>query len=113
MKQKLHFTFTLATVLMSSALRAEENNKWTLDVSLYGLAAGMDGEVGIGPANAQVDFGFDKVWDNLEFGAMGKIRVGYDRWALTTDVIYMGLGASTANGVGLDFDQWVVETTLS
>jgi len=30
--------------------------------------------------------------DNLEFGVMGKVRVGCDRWALTTDVIYLGLG---------------------
>ena len=35
--------------------------------------------------------GFDKIWDNLEFDAMGTLRVGYDRWAFTTDVIYMGL----------------------
>jgi len=103
----------LAAVLWSSpAVGASENKDWTFDFSLYGLAAGMSGEVGVGPANANVDFGFDKVVDNLEFAMMGKVRVGYDRWALTTDVIYMGLGASR-NGASVDLDQWMVEPTLS
>jgi len=112
MKHKLLFTLTLAATLLPSALRAGENDKWTFDVTLYGLAAGMSGEVGVGPLNADVDVGFDKIWDNLEFGAMGKLRVGYDRWAFTTDVIFMGLGASK-NGVSADLDQWVVEPSLS
>jgi hypothetical protein len=72
----------------------------------------MSGNVGIGPVKADVDFGFDKVWDNLEFAAMGTVRVGYDRWALTTDVIYMGLGTSK-NDVIVDMDQWMVEPTIS
>ena len=113
MKHPLLLALLAAALLAGpAALRAEQDNKWTFDVSLYGLAAGMSGDVGIGPVNAPVDFGFDKVWDNLEFAAMGKVRVGYDRWALTTDVIYMGLGASR-NGVSVDLDQWMVEPTIS
>ncbi len=92
-----------ATLLAPPTADAGEANPWTLDASLYGLAAGMSGNVGIGRVNADVDFGFDKVWDNLEFAMMGKIRVGYDRWALSTDVVYMGLGASK-NGVSVDLD---------
>ena len=102
----------LAAALLPSALPAAEADKWTFDVSLYGLAAGMSGDVGIGPVNADVDFGFDKVWDNLDFAMMGKMRVGYERWALNTDVIYMDLGASK-NGVTVDMKQWMVEPSLS
>jgi hypothetical protein len=87
-------------------------SKWTFDFSLYGLAAGMSGEVGIGPVNADVDFGFDKVWNNLEFAMMGTVQVGYDRWTFTTDVVFMGLGASR-NNLTVDMDQWMVEPTLS
>ena len=113
LKNKLLRTLPLAAILLAPPVAgADETNKWTFDVSLYGLAAGMSGSVGIGPVNADVDFGFDKVLDNLEFGMMGKLRVGYDRWALTTDVIYMGLGASR-NGVSVDMDQWMVEPTVT
>ncbi len=102
----------LATALLSPTVRAEEPNKWTFDVTLYGLAAGMSGDVTVKGIPADVDIGFDQIWDNLEFGAMGKVRVGYERWALNADVIYMGLGG-TENGVSVDFDQWVVEPSLS
>jgi hypothetical protein len=112
MKHKILFTLALATALLPPALRADETNRWTFDVTLYLLAAGMSGDVTVRGVPADVDVGFDKIWDNLEFGAMGKVRVGYDRWALTTDVVYMGLGASK-NGVSVDLDQWVVEPTLS
>lgn len=89
-----------------------QTNAWTFDVSLYGLAAGMAGDVTVRGINADVDVGFDKIWDNLSFGAMGKVRVGYGRFALSTDVIYMGLEASK-NGFSTEMDQWVVEPSLS
>ena len=112
MKSTALLLLLAAALLTSPSAGAAEPKKWTFDASLYGLAAGMSGDVGVGPVNAGVDFGFDKVWDNLEFAMMGKVRVGYDRWALTTDVIYMGLGASR-NGVTVDMDQWMVEPTIS
>ena len=71
----------------------------------------MSGGVGVGPVNADVDVGFDEIWDNLEFGVMGKMCIGYDRWSLSTDVIFMGLGGSKVE-VSVDMDQWVVEPTL-
>lgn len=104
---------SLALMLgLTSAVTANaQTSKWTFDATLYGLAAGMSGDVGIGPASADVDAGFDDIMDNLEFGAMGKMRIGYDRWSLSTDVIYMGLGGSKGE-VSVDMDQWVVEPTL-
>lgn len=111
-KPKLLCTLTLATALLPEALRAEERNKWTFDVSLYGLAVGMTGDVAVKGIPADVDFGFDKVWDNLDFGMMGKVRVGYDRWALNADVIYMNLSA-TKHDLTVDLEQWMVEPSVS
>src|SRR5512138_304264 len=94
---------TAEMILLSAALLAapgtqgNEAKEWSLDVSIYGLAAGMTGDIGIGPVNADINAGFDKIWDNLEFGAMGKLRLGYGRWALTTDIIYMGLQGAQNN----------------
>ena len=104
----------LACALLAPATAsvAAETNLWTFDVTLYGLAAGMSGDVTVRGISADLDVGFDTVMENLEFGAMGKVRVGYERWALTTDVVYMGLGASK-NSVSVDMDQWVVEPSLS
>jgi hypothetical protein len=91
MKKKLLITLTVAATLVVPALRAEETNKWTFDITAYGLAASMSGDAVVKGIPANVDIGFDKIWDNLNFGAMGTVRLGYDRWALSTDVIYMDL----------------------
>jgi opacity protein-like surface antigen len=112
MRSKILLSLALAATLLPSNVRASETNAWTFDVTLYGLAAGMSGDVMVKGIPADVDMGFDQIWNNLEFGAMGKVRVGHGRWALTTDVIYMDLGASK-NNVSVDFEQWVVEPSLS
>ncbi len=79
-RRTAHLLLLSAALSAPSATQANETNKWTVDVSLYGLAAGMSGKIGVGRVNAPVDFGFDKVWDNLEFAMMGKVRLGYDRF---------------------------------
>ena len=111
MKPNIAITLALAGTLVVPALRAEEPNKWTFDVTLYGLAASMSGNAAVKGIDAPVDIGFDKIWDNLNFGAMGTVRVGYDRWALSTDVIYMDL-EGTKNQFSLSVQQWMVLPAL-
>jgi hypothetical protein len=111
MKHKILFALALASSLLPPALRAGETNKWAFDVSLYGLIAGMSGEAGIGPVNANLDVGFDQILDHLRFGAMGAVRVGYDRWALSTELIYMDLEASK-RAFTAEAKQWMVQPQL-
>ena len=111
MKRKLVIILTLAIALLPSAVRADETNKWRFDVSLYGVAAGMSGDVTVNGIPADVNVGFDKVLEHLKFGAMGTARVGYDRFSLSTDVIYMDLGASKGP-VSANMQQWLVQPML-
>jgi hypothetical protein len=67
---------------------------WKWEVTAYMLGASMDGTTGVEPLTADVDVGFDDILDNLEFGAMGRIRAARDPWSINLDVIYMGLGVS-------------------
>jgi hypothetical protein len=85
---------------------------WNTDFSLYGLAAGMTGDVTVHGVKADVDVGFNTILDNLKMGAMGRFRVSNGPWAVTADIIYMSLGASKG-GVSANLDQWVVEPTVS
>jgi hypothetical protein len=112
MKRTTLLLLLAPALLAPPAARAGETNKWSFDTSLFLLAAGMSGTIGVGPVSADVDVGFDKIWNNLEFGFMGSARLGYDRWGLTTEVIYMGLQGSK-NGVTAEMDQWVIEPSLS
>lgn len=128
MKHQLLFGLTLATALASPAVRAVDSSdnyilaaapamccdctsKWSFDASLYGFAAGMSGTAGLGPVNSDVNVPFSKVWDNLKMTAMGTVRVGYDRWALSTDVIYMDL-AGNDGPVNASVTQWMVQPAL-
>jgi hypothetical protein len=88
-----------------------ETSPWTFDASLYGLAAGMSGNVVVKGIPANVNVGFDEVWNHLKFGAMGTARVGYDRWALSSDVVYMDLGATKAP-FNAGVQQWMVQPAL-
>ncbi|UCD53187.1 MAG: hypothetical protein JSW27_11195 [Phycisphaerales bacterium] len=105
-------TFVLPITVTPAGAQDEPAKKWTFDVSLYGLAAGMSGDMTVRGVDADLDVGFDDIWDNLEFGAMGKVRIGYNRWAFNTEVIYMALAASKS-GVDAELDQWIVEPALS
>ena len=112
MKSPVYLPLCAAALLAPLPASAAEPNPWTFDVSLYGLAVGMSGDLGIGPVTADVDASFEDVVNNLEFGFMGSVRVGYGPWALTTEGLYMGL-QGTKNGVTAELDQWMVEPTLS
>jgi hypothetical protein len=103
----------LVSALALPAFAADQTSEdWKWDASLYGLAAGMSGDVTLKGLTADVDIGFDKILDNLQFAAMGSLRVSQGRWGGTVDVIYMGLGAAK-DGARIDFDQWLVEPTVS
>jgi hypothetical protein len=84
---------------------------WSFDASLYGVAASMSGNVIVKGIPADVNVGFDEVWKNLKFGAMGTARVGYDHWAVSSDVIYMELGA-TKGAFNAGVQQWMVQPAL-
>jgi outer membrane receptor protein involved in Fe transport len=105
-----------AGVLVLTSLPAVAS-EWQHEVTPYLWASGMDGAVQIGPVRADVDAGFDAITDNLEMGFMGSYRASRDRWSITVDAMYMGLGAAATTDRGLasadvDVDQTSVETDL-
>lgn len=85
---------------------------WTFDVSIYMLGAGLDGTIGVAGNEADIDVSFGDILESLEMGGMGSVRATRDRWAFSTEVIYMGLGGSDGP-VSADVDQWMVELSAS
>jgi hypothetical protein len=84
---------------------------WSADLTVYMLAPSMSGNTTIHGLYADVDVPFSEIWHNLQFGGMARPRLRYQRWAISTDVIYMGLGAAR-NGVDVGYDQWLVEPVV-
>ena len=62
-------------VLGASVVHAQDNatknNKWQFEITPYFLAAAMNGKVGVGPVETDIDMSFEDIWDNLDLGLMG------------------------------------------
>ncbi len=101
------------TTRAQEPLKVEDStpSKWFGEVQLYGLGAGMSGQVGVGPVTANIDPSFHDILDHLQFGAMGRARVGWGPLSISTDVIYMRLGGDKG-GFSADVDQWMVQPQL-
>jgi len=102
--------------LMSSADAADIANKapvqpvtapapisnWTFQITPYLWAAGLDGDVRLGP-NApltHVDASFGDILDHLRFAAMATVEVRYARFGVVADLIYLSLAASATGPFG-------------
>ena len=74
----------------------------------------MSGTAAAGPVEAEVDLSASQLIENLQFGAMLNYRSEAEKFAVTADVIFMGLGASREGTNGLqttkvDVDQWIAQ----
>lgn len=104
-------TLAGALALASTAASAAEPARWRFDASANLFMSSLSGDVVTRGIPAEVDASFSDLAENLEFGAAGRFTVGYDRWSLSTEVSFVGLGAST-RAASIDLDQWLVEPTV-
>ena len=98
---------TLGLCVVASLANAAD---WKHEIAPYLWGSSMQGTVGVGPLTAETDVSFSDILDNLEFGFMGSYRASTERYSITIDAIYMGLGV-TERGPGgtlkadIDLDQ--------
>lgn len=83
------------------------DDKWNFDVSIYGLAPAMSGDVTVKGIPASMEVDFDTIWDNLDSCFMGSARISRGRWFLLADLLYMGLEATSTRGIDVEFEQWL------
>jgi len=108
MSASLHHAIAgLALLLTAAPAGAAE---WKHELAPYLWGSAMDGTTGIGSVEAETQLSFSDILDDLEFGFMGTYRASRDRYSITVDAIYMGLGV-TEKGPGgilkanIDLDQ--------
>jgi hypothetical protein len=106
-----HQTVLAGLALLAAApLHAEE---WKHELAPYLWGSAMEGTTGIGGVTADVDLSFSDILDNLEMGFMGMYRGTRDRFSITADTIFMGLGATQRSRndlakADIDVDQFVL-----
>lgn len=82
-----------ALVLVATSSHAQPNGAWRHGFATYLMAAGLDGDVAIGPLSGDVDVSFDDLLDHLELGLMMAYAAQRDDWTISVDAIYMNLEA--------------------
>jgi len=106
-----HQTVLACLVLLAAMpLHAEE---WKHELAPYMWGSAMEGTTGIGDVTADVDVSFGDILDNLEMGFMGMYRGTRDRFSISVDTIFMGLGATQRSRndlakADIDVDQFVL-----
>ena len=111
LRSVLTLSFTALALAPAECRGQTASGGFHADLSMYMLGAGMSGNTVIRGIPAEVDVPFSEIWENLQFGAMGRAALRFGRVGFSTDVIYMGLGAAR-NGIDVGFDQWLVQPVV-
>lgn len=98
-------------ILLGTATASQGDHPWHFGLSINGFLAGLSGDVAARGVPAEIDMSFGDLAEHMEFCAAGRLTVGYEKWALSTEVSFLGLAAST-RAASFDWDQWLVEPTL-
>lgn len=116
MNTRLPRCFGAGLVLMAAPAVAQTDDGWEHTLAAYLMAAGMDGEVGIGPVSADADLEFSDILDHLKMGTMAAYSAERGPLALGLDVIYLNLEADAevlGAGLNAEVDQATVSLDLA
>lgn len=92
-------SFVLAALLAEGRATAQSTpGEWEFTVAPYMMGAAMEGTVGAGPLEAEIDLPFSDIWSNLDFGAMVYVSAKNDRWSVSGGLVYMDLGHQEESG---------------
>src|SRR5436190_16349705 len=76
--------------------------KWQFIAQPYLMFPTMQGTMGLGQLpDAEIDASPDDIFSHLQFAAMFYFEAAYDRWAITSDVVYMSLDQDIAGKNGI------------
>ena len=87
---------------VKAPLVAAPQSPWTFEFSPYLWAAGINGDVALGPAvpPVGVDVGFDSILKHLRMAFMGVLEVRYDKWGLIADLSYLSVKVDARGPAG-------------
>src|SRR5215471_19121302 len=100
LKMLLLVLFIIGFHIESSAQNSKAvPHKWHYLVEPYLMLANMEGTLGVGRLpDAKVDANIGDVLGHLKFGAMLYFEATSDKWAISSDLVYMKLGQDVTKG---------------
>ncbi|HEY6506355.1 MAG TPA: hypothetical protein VIZ28_20410 [Chitinophagaceae bacterium] len=103
-KQVLLFTLVMAIACAQSFAQdtTAAKKKWHWVVQPYAMFPVMDGSIGLGQLpDADIHANAGDIFSHLKFGAMLYAEAANDRWAFSSDIIYMNLGEDIESKRGI------------
>jgi hypothetical protein len=89
---------------------------WRHTLALYFVGASIDGTVGVGPVEGDIDVSFGDILDNLDIGGMAAYHGERGPWYVGADLMYLalendksGLGPMGNSRAKVEADQLVVQ----
>lgn len=101
-----------AIALFFSISAAAEDSGWNHTATLFLWGSGLDGSVGMGPTDVDVDASFSDLLNNLDMAFMAKYRAKKEVWAINAELMYVGLEGTGSVGPvtgTASLDQTIVE----
>jgi len=95
---------SVMTLIAMAVAQAAHAESWRTSGTLYMQFANMDGEIAVDGRSAEIDVSFSELWDHLDIAGMMAIRSEKDRYALTFNAVFTGLGADVTGPNGTFFD---------
>jgi hypothetical protein len=94
--------------------------EWSFNLSLYGWAESLEGDISVRGNHVPVDLKFDDLLDYIDMAAMGAVGFKYDRWGILLDVNYAEFSARVPTPLGivapvvdLEQTQWLANAIVS
>lgn len=86
------------------------DSPWEIRSALYGWGQALDGDVGIGRLNADLNLDFKDILEDLDIAAMGLVEIGRGRWSVLVDFNYAEISDSVTPfprrpALSADFEQ--------
>lgn len=89
----LLFCFAIGSNLFAQDTTTKVKSKWNWTVQPYVMFPVMDGDIGLGNLpDAAIHASASDIFSHFKFGAMLYAEAANDRWAISSDIIYMDLG---------------------
>ena len=90
---------SLTALTVSAQETADSSQKWAFLVEPYLMFPNMNGTTGVGVLPAvDVDADVSDIFSHLQFGAMLYFEASKDRWAISSDILYMDLNQDVTPG---------------
>src|SRR5271170_3841025 len=72
---------------------------WHFEVTPYLWFAGIEGNIAVGPYQANYDTSFSDIFHHLKFGVMGTEEIRKGRIVFVSDQLYLKVGSQKVRGV--------------